>query len=248
MSEPRRGTLARLLDSGRDALRDIVIVVLSILIAFGLDAWWDYRIDRRDEQDALANLREEFSYNLTQLQATLDRHTATRAAALELLRRATSEESLTNTEANDLLYRIMVTATYDPAVGMVTALLSSGQIRLIENDSLRTLIAGLPTRFNDAREDEVEANLFVTRQLRPFLRARLSFRELAAAAELVPGLATIPRAHDTGSALRGLQANPDFDNMILSRAIATGLIIRQQTALLDELERGLKLIDGEVKR
>ena len=33
----------------RNGIRDVVLVVLSILIAFGLDAWWDHNGDRRAE-------------------------------------------------------------------------------------------------------------------------------------------------------------------------------------------------------
>ena len=34
--------------------------IASILIAFGIDAWWDYQQDRRAEREVLVDLEEEF--------------------------------------------------------------------------------------------------------------------------------------------------------------------------------------------
>ena len=38
---------------------EVLAIVLSILLAFGLEAWWSWNQDRREEQDILAQLAAE---------------------------------------------------------------------------------------------------------------------------------------------------------------------------------------------
>ncbi len=47
-----------------------VVIVGSILLAFGLQAWWGERQERRAEQELLLNLQGEFSANLASLEGT----------------------------------------------------------------------------------------------------------------------------------------------------------------------------------
>ena len=47
----------------RDAVRDLVVVVVGILAALWLEAWWQDLGDRREERQILEDLREEFAAN-----------------------------------------------------------------------------------------------------------------------------------------------------------------------------------------
>ena len=46
-----------------------VVIVLSILLAFGIDAWWDELGDRRSEREALVRLQGEFERNRTLIES-----------------------------------------------------------------------------------------------------------------------------------------------------------------------------------
>ena len=52
--------LDRVAKTWGDAARDVVLIVVSILIAFALDAWWQDRAERRVESEQIAALRSEF--------------------------------------------------------------------------------------------------------------------------------------------------------------------------------------------
>jgi uncharacterized membrane protein affecting hemolysin expression len=52
--------LERFAKRWRDARRDVVLIVVSILIAFTLDAWWDGLRERRAQSEQLATLWSEF--------------------------------------------------------------------------------------------------------------------------------------------------------------------------------------------
>ncbi len=81
----------------RQSAREMVVVVTSILIAFGLDAWWDSTIERRQEHDLLSSLLTEFRSNEAQLADRISNHqrlAANAAALADLLSRCiTSRDS-----------------------------------------------------------------------------------------------------------------------------------------------------------
>jgi len=52
----------------RHSLREVLIVVISILIAFSLDAWWDSWRDTERESDLLVALEHDFEQNRALLQ------------------------------------------------------------------------------------------------------------------------------------------------------------------------------------
>ena len=60
-------------------------IVLSILLAFAIDAWWQFRGDREAEQVVLANLLVEFKRNRVELDRTLRSLTENQDAAQRLL-------------------------------------------------------------------------------------------------------------------------------------------------------------------
>lgn len=49
-------------------------IVASILLAFAIDAWWEDRQNRQEEQQVLQGLHTEFEENRTILQRHLVRH------------------------------------------------------------------------------------------------------------------------------------------------------------------------------
>ena len=62
----------------RSIPREILVVVVSILIAFSLDAWWDLSKDRREEGSLLRALVSDFGENLDQLNVIADSETRQR--------------------------------------------------------------------------------------------------------------------------------------------------------------------------
>ena len=42
-------------------------IVISILLAFGIQAWWEERVERNDESEQLQRLRTEFVTNIDRI-------------------------------------------------------------------------------------------------------------------------------------------------------------------------------------
>ncbi len=64
---------------------EAVAIVLSILLAFGLEAWWIWSRDRRQEQEILTQLAMEFETNQAESERTWQAHELARSALEELV-------------------------------------------------------------------------------------------------------------------------------------------------------------------
>ena len=63
--------LDRIGSNWRDAGRDVVLIVVSILIAFSVDAWWGRTLDRRADEAEARALRDELAAGRESLASTL---------------------------------------------------------------------------------------------------------------------------------------------------------------------------------
>ena len=83
MKETKRARMSSLLK----AMREIVIIVSSILLAFLLDAWWDLRQERGAVELLLSDLSGEYAAVVSDLQRYIDRNGQVIDAAESILDR-----------------------------------------------------------------------------------------------------------------------------------------------------------------
>jgi len=150
---------------------EVFAIVASILFAFGIDAWWEYRIEREVEREVLANLLIEFERNRVELDRTLDTLTGSQNAAKRLLMFAgkslTGDDNAVIEQKLDELFYF----TFDPPSGALESLMSAGQLNLILNTELRMRIAGWSGLVKDYKEDEEELDYLIYRDLVPIVYA-----------------------------------------------------------------------------
>ena len=136
-----------------------VAIVVSILLAFWIDAWWDDRQERRAELDYLLALQSDFQAthdvlaehvaDVTRAVASVDATLAAISAAGD----APLPENFVATvgEAYSIFQPAPVMSTYDDMV-------SSGNLRLIRDEALRLAM----TEVAEALEDvEFHTNLII---------------------------------------------------------------------------------------
>ncbi len=123
-------------------LTEGVVIVLSILLAFSIDAWWDGRQERDREYAALDALARDFD----NAAVILDRHAAvleSTAAAAKILLGWTGPNA--RPRPADSLATLMVPmwrlTRFEPPMGTLDALLGSGDFRLVRSDQLRGALA-----------------------------------------------------------------------------------------------------------
>ena len=142
-----------------DLLVEATAIVASILLAFAIDAWWDERQLRAEEQDVLYSLQEEFRANKAQVTDVLDRHLLAHEVISSFLAMQESELAALNpSEISQIISFFAHPRTFDPVRGSLDALLGSGKLGLLRDRALREAL----TNFTNLLEDAVEDRQYLT--------------------------------------------------------------------------------------
>jgi hypothetical protein len=226
-----------------------VVIVASILLAFALDAWWDRRGERVWERAQLEALHGEFTENHIDLSSALEVHELVRARSDSLIEYLRQTRFGTSVEVADtVLAAVLITPTYDPALGTLGALLTSGDLSRIRNQRLVALLARWPGAVEDVTEDEQSVVRHVQTQLVPLLGSRVDLAEVQVLRSSVvngvpvrrgvvggfgPGAAGAQLLTSELSVISALGANQDYHRL------SSGGLRRLQglnTEILDALE------------
>jgi len=127
-----------------------VVVVASILLAFGIDAWWDGRQAIRDEDELLVGLREEASANLALLRTYVDSLEMNR----ERLGRFIMSDPVAFAESQgDSAWLSAIRPQFRDfspklSYGFLDGAIAAGKLELVGDVELRAALAGL-RRFQD---------------------------------------------------------------------------------------------------
>lgn len=125
---------------GRIAAEGAVIVV-SILLAFAIDAWWDRQRDREVEREALGVLVEELDSVIEQMTEFRRFAENKSRAAVELQAKLTEAvPTEARDDANSLMMRTQLRRTVSLPRSGYTDLVSTGAMRVISDRALRTRI------------------------------------------------------------------------------------------------------------
>ena len=142
----------------KDAVRDLVVVVVGILAALWLEAWWQGQQDRQEERAILESLRIEFQSNLEDLEIQIARWEELRTNTEDIHRfmgGPVNEETVAGfLEARSRRNPRSGGLFYDPRYGQLTSVLNSGKLVLISNSELRALLADWPALVADHDTDE----------------------------------------------------------------------------------------------
>jgi hypothetical protein len=124
---------------------EFFVIVISILVAFALDAWWDNRKAVTQARAQLETLHAEFAANqedLAQLRRRLELMKNAVATLLPHISPDAARLPLDSINAlMDLSFRL---GTVEMRTGSVQALLASGGLAEIDDPELKSLIASWP--------------------------------------------------------------------------------------------------------
>ncbi len=198
-------------------LAEGAVIVVSILLAFTIDAWWDNYIEQQREREQLVSMRAEFHGSLSGLDAILasvQSHAENIESLIALLKAADDERVLV---PGALLGSAVTWRTSDVSTSTLDALMASGDLNLLRNAELRTQLAGLPAFILDVTEDEIIAQNFAESEMSVFL-AHEGLAEIAYAnREGVTGLNGI-RTLTTPSEIY-VRPSPELIGMLTARRV-----------------------------
>ena len=148
-------------------------IVVSILLAFAIDAWWEGLREREEQREILQGLGEEFSTYENVLNGSLATNRRLEAHISRLLAWSNEDEPVVAAAAADsVLLSLIMTPTFDPGQGARDALITSGRLELIESRELRNSLAAWDNRVDQVREGELTGRGLVLNTIIPFLASK----------------------------------------------------------------------------
>jgi len=147
-----------------------VVIVGSILLAFGIDAWWDRVQERALEAEALVGLDADFRRYRAEAEFLMNSVSGEKTQIDFLFSLGGRSADAIPVSRADSAFRAMINAsTWDPGEGTVDALTGAGRLALIQRDELRDLLTGWETRVLEVRDGEAVIRSFVRESLVPSL-------------------------------------------------------------------------------
>jgi len=222
------------------ALMEGAVIVGSILLAFLIQAWWDESRDRAEERQALGALASEFRDALVLLerQSLL---TDSIVAAVEIIHEWTGPSA--DPRHADSLAVLLPTVTrlpgFAPPSGTLDALLGSGDLRLIENDSLRAALASFPSQLAGMNKTESFGSDALFGDFFPYLNETVPMRIFGQGGD---GDSRFPA--DATDLLR----SREFENQLQLRLTNMLFLRRGMDAMKELLSKITSMLEAELSR
>ena len=138
----------------KSRLGEAVAIVLSILVAFAIDAGWDEWQDRQEEGELLEALRAEYQTNLVLAQEVIDGHELHIAdVRIASALAPTDYDTMSVNTASRIVLSLANPWTFDPSLGTTETLIGSGRITLIRDRELTEMLTTFVNYVDDVEED-----------------------------------------------------------------------------------------------
>jgi hypothetical protein len=223
-------------ESSREKLNwlflESVLIVISILLAFWIDAWWAERQERDNEQVTLQSLLNDLHQKRDLLAENRRRSNLTLDSVNSLLRAASDPGELSGQESIDKLLANLLWVQNENAweSAPINSLTMGGDFSMISNSALRNELASLLVNINRIRGFFRADEFFHQNTLGPYMMRNANLVQIIKSAESQLG------DTDAGRILRALQSTKPRDH--------TGLLSKDdfQGLLYLKMENDLSLV------
>ena len=131
------------------AVGEIVLVVIGILIALSINNFNNSRQERKIEQEYLLSLQTEFEINLTRINNSIKENKERVNAVDDMLTLFDNNvrDTISDKAISNIMYSVFSgEAVYNPSNGVLTDIISSGNLNLIQNKKLRQRLASFESK------------------------------------------------------------------------------------------------------
>ena len=214
---------------------ELFVVTVGILLALGVDAWWQAKSDRHEERVILVALRSEFEQARGELSDARAIHETHQASAEQLLGMVGAPSPVLGDDSLGALWgRVIRYTTYDPSIGVLTALLASGRLHLIEDHELRSALAAWPSLLADAADSEDDARAMLMERFLPWL---VTVSAIPNATEGLLPAGTLPTNYEL------LLNSPTFEGYLRIMITSDRIMLLENTGLMTEIDSIVSWID-----
>lgn len=223
------------------ALGEIILVVVGILIALQINNWNEQRKEQIRGKKLLYSLKEDFQATKSNLLKSLDYY----PELMERLEKQLSYLGYNNAQITETI-KTQLTGTFFPNTkifdGSLNVVLSSENLQLISNDSLKKYLTAYPSYLSSFKEQETDAKKLVLNEHRPILEHYFSLTDWYTRDGRDPDLAsrTVP------SDFVGLVNDRAFQNVLVKEIYHINYTFDEAETLLNRTNQFLEEIDKEL--
>ncbi|MBS9463509.1 hypothetical protein KIM67_13910 [Flagellimonas sp. 389] len=224
------------------AIGEIVLVVIGILIALQIDNWNQKEQLKKEQLKTLNSLYESIKINVAEFDSIFNAQVLRNRSLREVVFKDISNQ--TNTYLDSLITLNVRNYTFDPSTGIYNAMINSGKIELITNDSLKNRISKLYDIVKDYQESEDEITEYTKEHLEKYFINNYSIKP-----EVLAGLrdrTEYEEQKDKASYIKVFQSSKVENMYILllnkmSEVMLKGLSLKSEYEhLIDDLEHEIQ--------
>ncbi len=161
------------------AIGEIILVVIGILIALQINNWKEENSNRALEKQMMSNLNSEFRNNLNKIQESIIQYKQTEDVIRFLMSKMqASSDELKQHNIDSLLANAVDVFDYRPTQNTLSEILSSGNLKLISNDSIKYNLLQWSAELNEINEAWLTLDDFNQHMVIPYLSENVSMRNI----------------------------------------------------------------------
>ena len=227
------------------AIGEIVLVVIGILIALSINNWNENRKNYDKENAILLNLKTEYETNKADLLETSNRNSKKYGLVKKiLLFTGQSNKNLTKEISDEMIYSIFGGHTADVSTGFIDDLLSSGNIYLVKNDSLRQKLTNWSKElFDHKTESENDHAIWYRNDFLPFMQKNYSYEKRGNNL-----LTDLDFKTSFNEDYKSIYESKEFENIVITKLILFDNANKGYTELIKIIDKILLVIDKEIKK
>jgi len=223
-------------------LLELIVITTGILGAFALNNWNDHRKDLAEEQVILKGLKIEFEQNLEELSRDHKNNELSLNSAGELLQK--NRQPTPAVVIDSLFGQALDYRTFDPRRGVVSELIASGKLGLIQDVELRYKLTQWSAELADMEEDNIlrrSAYQLIISTYNKFVSHRnidhIHTRPYNTQKLFISSIAESQKKYDN------LMASSEFDGALFEYFGSQTWIYADEKALKEFMEKTLDLIN-----
>ena len=238
------------------AIGEIILVVIGILIALTVNTHNEQRKEIKQEQIILKQLNEDYKANLVQLENKIEMRHKIIAQSLDILNIASNSSTISADSLSIRFATLFMDPTFDP---IEINLESTGDIKLIRNDSLKRFLSHWTSDIKAYVESEQIQHDHYISEVIPFMKKvgimrnvnhafwsaqklRMGFLDKGENNEvLTPGLSS--KEIDSQSILE----NPNLEGLLTFVFTFSQVCNLEGQTLKKRMQQTLKIIENEIE-